>query len=128
MSTHKITAELEVSFPGTDPEETERAYPEVEIEFNYVPGCPETGPSYSSGGEPATPDEIEALKVTVINGDGIGMEERQWLDRAQDWLDDKGYDAARDVARADDGPDPDDARDRIREDRDTERDSSGDDF
>ena len=62
MSKHKIIAELEVSFPGTDHSETERAYPEVEIEFNFVPGCPETGPSYSSGGEPATPDEIEALK------------------------------------------------------------------
>jgi len=25
--------------------------------FEYVPGCPESGPSYSSGGEPAEPDE-----------------------------------------------------------------------
>lgn len=98
MSKHTITAELEVSFPGTDPEETETARPEVEIEFSFQAGCPETGPSYSSGGEPATPDEIEALKVTVINSDGIGMTTEQWLERAQDWLDDKGFDAAREKA------------------------------
>lgn len=116
MSVHKITAELEVSFPGTDPEETERAYPEVEIEFSFTAGYPETGPSYSSGGEPAAADEIEAMKVTVINGDGIGMTDSQWLDRAQDWLDDKGYDAAREVAIAESGPDPDYLLERMRDD------------
>ncbi len=126
MSTHTIRAELEVSFPGTDPEETERAYPEVEIEFNYVPGYPETGPTYSSGGEPAAPDEIEAIKVTVINGDGIGMTERQWLERAQSWLDDGGYNAARDIANS--GPDPDEARERAYEDRQMDRDDGRDDF
>jgi hypothetical protein len=94
MSVHKIIAELEVQHPGTDPDEMEVAYPEVEIEFNFIPGSPQTGPSYASGGEPATDPEIEALKVTVINGDGIDMENSQWLDRAQDWLDSKGYDAA----------------------------------
>lgn len=126
MTTHKITTELEVSFPGTDPEETERAYPEVEIEFNFVSGCPETGPSYSSGGESATSAEIEAIKVTVINGDGIDMAQSQWLERVQSWLDDDGYDAA--VAAVDTGPDPDDARDRAYEDREADLDSGGDDF
>lgn len=116
MSKHKITTELEVSFPGTDPEETERAYPEVEIEFNYIAGCPETGPSYASGGELATPDEIEVVNVTVINSDGIGMTTQQWRERAQDWLDDKGYDAGREIALSDLEPDPDDMRERMRDD------------
>ncbi len=113
MSKHKIVTEMAVSFPGTDPTETEAAYPEIEIEFNFVPGSPEVGPSYSSGGEPATPDEIEAIKVTVIDGDGIGMTDEQWLDRAQSWLDDDGYDAA--LAVVDIGPDPDEMRDRMRD-------------
>lgn len=101
MSKHKITTELAVSFPGTDPTETETAHPEVEIEFNYIPGSPEVGPSYSSGGEPATPDEIEALTVKVIDSDGIGMTDAQWLDRAQAWIEDDGYDRAIETVNAD---------------------------
>ncbi len=112
MSVHAITTELGVTVEayGID---SERFYPEVEIKFNFVPGCPETGPTYASGGEPATPDEIEALSVKVLNAEGIDMPPSWWLERAQEWLDDKGYDAARDAVP--DGPDPDDLRDRMRE-------------
>lgn len=126
MSKHKITTELEVTVTayGIDPE---KFCLEVEIEFGYAPGYPETGPTYASGGEPAAPDEIEAHSVKVINAEGIDMPPSWWLERAQDWLDDKGYDAARGEACADNEPDPDDARERAREDREMDRDCGGDD-
>jgi len=40
----------------------------VEIELtcvgNFQPGYPETGPTYSCGGEPAEPDGIEDVEIT----------------------------------------------------------------
>jgi hypothetical protein len=115
MSKHTITTELEVTVSayGIDPE---TFYPEVQIEFGYTPGYPEIGPSYASGGEPATPDEIEIHSVTVTNREGIDMPPEWWRERAQEWLDDKGYDAARKIALSDNEPDPDDMRDRMRDD------------
>src|SRR5580704_2960752 len=35
----------------------------AEIDFTITPGSPATGPSYSSGGEPAEPAEIEIDRV-----------------------------------------------------------------
>lgn len=115
MTKHTITTELEVTITayGIDPE---KFYPEVEIEFSFTAGYPETGPSYSSGGEPATPDEIEVQAVKVINAEGIDMPPEWWMARAQGWLDDNGYDAARKEARTDNEPDPDYLRDRMRDD------------
>lgn len=112
MSEHTITTELEVTITayGIDPE---TFYPEVEITFGYTAGYPETGPSYSSGGEPACPDEIEVHRVKIINDESINMPPSWWYERAQNWLDDKGYDAARDVACADNEPDPDRLRDAM---------------
>lgn len=99
-SKHTITTELEVTVTayGIDPE---TFYPEVEITFGYLAGYPETGPSYSSGGEPAAPDEIEVHSITVVSAEGIEMPPEWWREKAQDWLDDKGYDAARDKVRDD---------------------------
>ena len=34
-------------------------------DYSYTPGCPETGPSYSSGGEPAEPAEVEIISGYV---------------------------------------------------------------
>jgi len=113
-SKHTITTELKITISayGIDPE---TFYPEVEIEFGYIPGCPETGPSYASGGEPATPDEIEVHSVKVIKDEGVQMPPEWWREKAQEWLDDKGYDAAREIAISDLEPDPDDMRDRMRD-------------
>ena len=36
---------------------------EVEITYTFSPGAPEQGPSYSSGGQPADPDEVEFVSV-----------------------------------------------------------------
>ncbi|CAB4165118.1 hypothetical protein UFOVP833_28 [uncultured Caudovirales phage] len=41
---------------------------EVEITYTFTPGAPEQGPSYSSGGQPADPDEVELIRVeTEVN-------------------------------------------------------------
>lgn len=101
MSEHTITTELAVTVEahGIDPEIFR---PEIEIRFNFVPGYPETGPSYASGGEPATADEVEALSVKVISAEGIDMPDSWWLEQAQMWLDDEGYDAEREAANTGD--------------------------
>lgn len=40
----------------------------VEVEANYTPGAPETGPSYACGGTPADPDEVEVRRVIRVDG------------------------------------------------------------
>ena len=39
---------------------------ELDLEGVYDPGYPQTGPSYSSGGEPEVPDSIEDAEVTGL--------------------------------------------------------------
>ena len=38
---------------------------QVSITFTYLKGCPEQGPSYASGGEPAEWAEIEIIRATI---------------------------------------------------------------
>lgn len=49
---------------------------EVYVEGTYRFGAPEQGPTYSSGGEPAEPDEFE---ITAIYGlpDGISLTDKE---------------------------------------------------
>ena len=35
------------------------------VEYNYVPGYPATGPTYSCGGEPGCGPEVDILRITV---------------------------------------------------------------
>lgn len=42
----------------------------VEVQFTFTPGCPEQGPSYASGGEPATAPEIEIEHAFIVDDDG----------------------------------------------------------
>jgi len=72
---------------------------EVEITFTYLPGHPATGPSYASGGDPATPDEVEFVSVRPM-GDAmlLTLSTRLQKDLAE-WADlyladDEGFDAA----------------------------------
>lgn len=122
MSKHSIRAEIEVSFhlSGAPDDEREVAYPKVDIEFSFTSGCPATGPSYASGGDPASPAEVEMISATLADGDGLAPTQDQVDDWAKDWLSDAGYHAALDVA-ADAGPDPDAAYEAARDDRELER-------
>ena len=36
---------------------------DLDVEFTWSPGYPETGPSYASGGEPAEPDSFDVVSV-----------------------------------------------------------------
>jgi len=42
---------------------------EVEIEYNILPGCPETGPTYACGGTPEEPAEVDIISVTFCGVD-----------------------------------------------------------
>lgn len=35
----------------------------LKVAFSFIPGYPETGPSYASGGEPACPAEVDILSL-----------------------------------------------------------------
>lgn len=94
MSTFTIDAELKVQFriSGMPEDEHETAYPKVLITYTYTRGCPARGPSYSSGGEPAEPDEVELVSVELIDGDGLDPTKKQLEEWAEEWLWAEGYD------------------------------------
>lgn len=86
MRTHKITA---YRCGTTDDVDWEAEY---EVVYKVTWGSPEQGPSYSSGGQPADPDEVEFVSITPRAGDrGAQDELENW---ASDWLQDAGYDDA----------------------------------
>jgi len=39
---------------------------EVELSGTFLPGCPEQGPTYASGGQPAEPDSMEDVEVRSL--------------------------------------------------------------
>jgi len=118
MTTHTITAEIEVTFhlSGAPEDERETAYPKVDIQYSYLPGSPATGPSYASGGEPADPAEVEFISASLIHGDGLAPTQDQVDGWAEKWLCDAGYHQAVEEA-ASSGPDPDAAYEAARDDR-----------
>lgn len=113
MTRHTVRAELEVKFrfPGMPDDEHEVAYPTLDIEFTFTPGAKSTfdDPGYSA--------ELELVKATLIDGDGLDLSDDEIRDRAQDWLDTGGFDLACIAAAEDRRPDPDDARDRAIDDQ-----------
>jgi hypothetical protein len=115
--THTIQAEIRVQFrfPGMPDDERETAYPTVDIEFDFVPGCAATGPSYASGGGPADPAECNFIGATLIDGNGLAPTAEQVDDWARDWLHDAGYEEACELATR--GPDPDAAYEQARDDQ-----------
>jgi hypothetical protein len=87
---------------------------EYVAEFTVSPGEPERGPSYSSAGEPGCPPEVESVEVyRILRGKGgkTLRERRSELDEIVD--EDELLEFA---GEQDDGPDPDDERDRARDD------------
>lgn len=41
---------------------------DVEILYDYSPGAPEQGPTYSSGGQPADPPEVTITQIFILVG------------------------------------------------------------
>lgn len=130
MSQHTITAEIKVRFwfSGMAEDERETAYPKVEITYGFTRGAREVRPDLQQPGSPADPDEIELISAKLIDGDGVGGTQEQVNDWARAWLDDEGYEEACCHAAVDNQPDPDDARDRMLEDREMQYDDGRDDF
>lgn len=89
MSKHKITATRSGSHPTMGDWEADYT-----ITFEYRAGSPETPPSYSHGGLPADPAEVEAIDIKPEFGSLDSREKAEALDWAQSWLDDEGYDEA----------------------------------
>jgi hypothetical protein len=116
MSNHTILTEVEVRFVPVGLIEQETAYPTLKIDFSFTPGCPEQGPSYASGGEPATAAEIEITGVKLLDGDGLLPTDDQLREWADKWLDGDGYNEACDQAETDLRPDPDEAYEAMRDD------------
>lgn len=48
--------------------DTPTAEIEVEVSYLVAPGCPEQGPSYASGGEPASDPEIDDIRLEKVEG------------------------------------------------------------
>lgn len=118
MSTHKIDVERSGTTNGMDWEA------EYVITYNFTPGCPETGPSYASGGEPATGPEVEFVSITPDAGDHgafTDMAQAGLDDWAKDWLAGDGYDQAIENALDDLQGQEDDAAERRAEQRAEDR-------
>ena len=122
MRTFSIRTEVAVrfTFPGLADSEYEVAHPTLDIQFTYTPGSPARGPSYSSGGEPADPAEVEIISAKIFKPDGLGTpDDATVMDWANGWLDtDAGYNEACNAAETQMQPDPDEAYERMRDDRD----------
>lgn len=41
---------------------------DIKVSFTVTPGEPETGPSYACGGTPASPAEIDDIRLETVNG------------------------------------------------------------
>ncbi len=94
MSRHTIIIEHEVEYKNAEFNETV-AYPTFVITYNFLKGAPARGPSYSHGGLPADPDEIEFISATIKNNAGIAVTQDQIDTWAQEWLEsDRGFELA----------------------------------
>lgn len=98
---------------------------ETEVGVSYVVhwGRPETPPSYCHGGMPADPDEIDDVRVDTIDGKtrpwnvaGGLVSDEQVNDHIVGLLDEGDLNTAALEQEAARGLDPDDARDRRRDD------------
>jgi hypothetical protein len=60
----RYTYTAELSWGGDVP----TAEHEVTVSYTVLFGAPEQGPSYASGGQPADPDEIDDIRLELVNG------------------------------------------------------------
>ena len=94
-----------IEYPEDDGKLDEDYY----VYFNVTPGSPETGPSYASGGVPATPAEVE-IDYVKLEGTEVDVSD-EMLEIFYKEIEDRW-----DGSDEDEGPDPDYLRD-LREDR-----------
>ena len=104
-SKHSFVTELEIEIPEAE----EVFYPKIEILYTYTPGYEATRD------EPGASPEIEIYDVKVINSLGLEYSSKEWLDLADEWMDEGGYDLLADQAEEDSEPDPDYEYDRRRD-------------
>ena len=93
----------------------------AEVRFTHCPEVPATGLSYASGGEPGEPEGVEDVELVSLTTDS---DEPTKLDPIPAWLADWIVEHCSEDELIDaipDGPDPDDARDRERDDADYDR-------
>ena len=96
MSTrHTIKAEIEVHFQlsGMPDDEREVAYPEIEITYDFSPGCP-ARIRYDENDHPAESPEVEVISAKLLDGDGLDPTQDQVWQWAEVWLDGDGFDRA----------------------------------
>lgn len=77
MTTHTTT--LSLSLGGDTP----TWEGEATVTYSVVWGRPEVAPSYSHGGLPADPDEIDDVTVTHIDGDPVSAREPHEAEQLQ---------------------------------------------
>ena len=52
----------------------------AEIEFSYIPGHPGTGPTYSCGGTPPDPAEVNDITlISLWDNDGNVLKTKRWM-------------------------------------------------
>lgn len=93
MSKHKINWLRSGSVDGMDWED------EQTITFEFRKGAPERAPTYSHGGLPADPDEVELVSVSPGSSDDLVQQALEA--EAETWLCSEGYDAAIEIATSD---------------------------
>ncbi len=101
MSRHTIIADRSVTYKDAEGNECV-AYPEYAITYNFLKGAPARGPSYSHGGLPADPDEVEFISAELKDSAGIDVTQNQIDKWAEEWLEsDRGYGLAIETAMED---------------------------
>ena len=58
----------------------------VEIAFTYLPGTPEQGPSYASGGQPAEGAEVDIEAVYFLGNDEIDVGNESQYGPLPEWM------------------------------------------
>lgn len=100
-TTLTIDAEITVQFHLSGMPDDERECTEimVKIDYTFVKGSPAV--MYQRNGDPgwpAEPHEVDLIRATLLDGGGLSPTQDQVDDWASEWLQDKGYEMAVEVA------------------------------
>lgn len=112
-----VSIPVQFQLPGMPDDERETASPTLKIVYRYLTGSPAV--MYQRNGDPgwpAEPTELDFISAELMDGDGLAPTQEQVDQWAKDWLDGDGYGEACEHAEDMLHPDPDDERDRRRDD------------